>query len=1161
MTNSMSSSLLQKRDKHKHFSGLTGSALSYAVAQSFRAEPQPTVLILPTYRQILALKEELGFFLGDTSGLFTLPPLGVLPYFGLNASADAVAQRLAALTRLFQSREPFLALIPISALMRRVPPASFLNERSDYLVTGEEIDREDLFRRLIAAGYQNVPLVEDPGTFSRRGGIVDLFTPQHELPVRLEFFGDQLESLRFFDPETQRSREALSELVVLPAREVLVNEETCKKASFKFRERANEVQLSKEQREPFLESLRQGLLPASLETYLPLFWEKTTGVFNYFPKASKVLWVEPELSRQHYEELQAEIQHAYQACESVERVVAPQDLYLAWNEISTSLEKIQAIQMRVLPSGGDEVNFAIQGHEDLTALLTHAKLNEQMLQPLLERLHQWAQWGYRVGLIASSHTQLLRLEDLLERHQIPVTKPGEDFTKFTNTSTQSQRQVFLLEGSIEQGFVWPEEHLVLITDQEIFGKKKRRRQVGRRKVEAFSSFEDLSEGDYVVHEDHGLGIYRGLTQLQLDGQAEDFLLLEYLGEDKLYLPVYRLNVVSRYTAQEGSLPRLDKIGATSWEKNKTKVKKALKSIAGELLKLYAERATLPGYAFSPLGELYEEFEATFPFEETPDQLRAIQEVNEDMDQEKAMDRLVCGDVGFGKTEVAMRAAFRAILDGKQVAILVPTTVLALQHERNFRERFQNYPAEIAMLSRFVSSKEQQGVLDKLRQGRLDIVIGTHALLGKQVSFKSLGLLVVDEEQRFGVSQKEKIKQLKQQADVLTLTATPIPRTLNMSLSGIRDLSVITTPPVDRLSIQTMVATYNEALIQEAVHRELSRGGQVYFVHNRVQTIDKMYHRLKQILPDAKIKVGHGQMGERELEDVMLGFINREFNVFLCTAIVESGLDVPSANTMIVNRADTFGLAQLYQLRGRIGRSNARAFAYLLTPGQDLITPKARMRLSVLQRHTDLGSGFKIASHDLEIRGAGNLLGPEQSGHVAALGYDLYMRLLEEAINEVKGQEVSRAPEPELKLGLVAVIPESYVSEMGLRLSLYKRFASVESEEELEHLAEETKDRFGPLPQEVKNLITVMNVKLWAKRCWLRAVTLEPKRVLYSFDPQTPLAIEPLMERIAKEPTRFRWVKNHELAMNFKEGKEEQAVESVLKFLMELSSSSTVSDKK
>lgn len=1154
MTTPQGLSLFKARNQSQRVSGLEGSALAYAVARDFQDRASTTVLVVPTYKQALALQEELSFFLGGAQSLLVFPPLGVLPYFGLNASTDTVAQRVAILARLHQSREPMLVIVPVSALMRRVPPVSFLNEYSDYLVVGEEVDREDLFRRLVAAGYQNMPMVEDPGSFAKRGGIVDLFTPQHDAPVRMEFFGDQLESLRYFDPVSQRSKGHLSELIILPAREVLLNEASRKKAILKFREGANNAGLTKDEREPLLESLRQGLMPASLETYFPLFWQQSTNLLAYLPQDTSMLWIEPELGRQHYEELQNEISQAYQACESVERVVKPEELYFSWQDIAAQLQKETVSQVRTLGDGAEDLHIATQSHADLSAQLTHAVVGEQMLQPLLDRLQQWSQLDYRVVLVASSHAQRLRLEDLLERHNISALHLEGAFHNFLSQDTQSRRQVFLLEGSIAQGFIWPDEKLVLLTDQEIFGRKKRRRQVGRRKTEAFSNFDDLSEGDYVVHEEHGLGVYRGLTHLELAGHAEDFLLLEYLGGDKLYLPIYRLNLVSRYAAQEGSLPRLDKIGGIAWEKNKGKVKKALKSIAGELLKLYAERATLPGYAFSPRGELYEEFEATFPFEETPDQERAIQEVNQDMDQERAMDRLVCGDVGFGKTEVALRAAFRAVLDGKQVAVLVPTTVLALQHERSFLERFQKHPTEIAMLSRFVSAKEQKEVLAKLSTGQIDIVIGTHALLGKQVSFKNLGLLVVDEEQRFGVTQKEKIKQLRQQADVLTLTATPIPRTLNMSLSGIRDLSVITTPPVDRLSIQTMVATYNEALIQEAVRRELSRGGQVYFVHNRVQTIHKVHQRLKELLPEATITVGHGQMSERELEDVMVRFINREFNVFLCTAIVESGLDVPSANTMIINRADTFGLAQLYQLRGRIGRSNQRAFAYLMTPGQDLITPKARTRLSVLQRHTDLGSGFKIASHDLEIRGGGNLLGPEQSGHVAALGYDLYMRLLEEAIQEVKGDSTSRAPEPELKLGLAAVIPEDYVSEMGLRLSLYKRFSSVETEEELENLAAETKDRFGPLPAEVKNLLSVMSVKLWAQRCWVRVITLEPRRVVFSFDPNTPIAIEPLMERIAKEPTRFHWVKNHELAMNIKIDKTSQAVESTLKFLMELAGS-------
>lgn len=1133
------------------FSGLQGSALSYALARVYRQSQRSLLIIMPTHKEALALAEELGFFLGEDKDIHIFPPLGILPYYGLSPNVEAVARRMAFLEQMRHRKEAWIGILSISALMRRLPDPVLWDQHSEYLVVGEEVDREALLKKMIDAGYLNAPLVEDPGTFSRRGGILDLYSPQGPYPVRLEFFGDQLESMRTFDPESQRSLDEIEEVMILPAREVLFSEEYRKRALHRFRERANEKGLASEIREPFLESLKNEMMPPALETYLPLFYPELRDVFAYLPSQFTGVWMEPELGKEHYEEIMTEVGFGYQSCESPEKVISPEDLFLTWGQIEKGLEKTFLWKGRLLQTDSSTHVFKTEGHEDLSVRLRHAPLGEGMLEPLVDRMGQWVERGYKIGLVASSHSQGLRMEDLLVRKGLSVQKSSKGFPEFFHQEQKARRKVFLIEGHLAKGFVWPEEGLALLTDQEIFGEKKRRRPVGRRTAEAFTTFEELGEGDFVVHEEHGLGIYHGLKSLDLDGQKNDFLLLEYLGGDKLYVPVYRLNQVSRYTSAEGQAPRLDRMGSGAWEKSKAKVRRDLKAMANELLKLYAARATLPGYGFSSGGALYEEFEATFPFEETPDQLKAIEEVNEDMDENRPMDRLVCGDVGFGKTEVAMRAAFRAILDNKQVAILVPTTVLALQHERTFRQRFQQYPAVIGALSRFSTPKAQRETLERLKAGKIDIIIGTHALLSKRVQFKDLGLLVIDEEHRFGVSQKEKIKKLRQQADVLTLTATPIPRTLNMSLSGIRDLSVIATPPVDRLAIQTLVANYNEGLIKEAVHRELARGGQVYVVHNRVQTIGKLKRRLAELLPEAKIEMGHGQMSERDLEEVMIRFLNREFNVFLCTTIVESGLDVPSANTMIINRADLMGLAQLYQLRGRIGRSNRRAYAYLLTPSQEIMTRKARSRLSVLQRYTELGSGFKIASHDLEIRGAGNLLGAEQSGHIAAMGYELYMRLLEEAVAEVKGTDFQKAPDPELQLKMAAFIPEEYMPETPMRLTLYKRFASAVDEEELDALGEETRDRFGELPKEVKNLMALMRVKLWAKRAWVSSIRINPRQVVITFDPDSPLEVESLMEMLKKEPDRFRWLKPHELAMGFKEGKQGKAIESLLQFLMRI----------
>jgi transcription-repair coupling factor (superfamily II helicase) len=1139
------------RSSRLSFSGLAGSSLAYVLAELFVRSKAPLALWVPHSKMAQELQEDLSYYLGSEEDILVFPSLGILPYYGLNPNPDAVAERMAFLYALLRRRSPYLAILPISAAMRRLPPRGIFDAYSEYVVSGAELDREGLLKKLVESGYLNVPLVEDKGTFSKRGGILDLFSPQEGKPVRLEFFGDQVESLKAFDPETQRTLHSREDLMTIPAREVVFNEETLSQAAHRFRERANELALAKPERESFLDGLRQRLAPVGLDTFLPLFYEKTETVFGYLPPKIRSVWLEPELCQVHHRELLAEAQAGHAGCETLERVVAPAELFLNWEEIESARDLSEPWEYRELARGNDDFSFQTQTHEELSTLLKHAPIGEGMLSPLIDRLQSWRREGFDVRMISGTHTQFLRTKDLLERFAIPLLEgAGSPRDRILNRAGSSA-SVCLLEGHLSKGFVWPEARLVILTDQDVFGEKQRRRAATAKKAEAFTSFEEIREGDFIVHEDHGLGVYRGLTPLNLEGTLNDFLVVEYLGGDKLYLPVYRLNLVSRYAAHEGFVPRLDRMGGTSWEKSKAKVRKALRAMAGELLKLYAERATQSGYAFSPRGVLYEEFEATFPFEETPDQLKAIDEINRDMDEARPMDRLICGDVGFGKTEVAMRAAFRAILDNKQVAILVPTTVLALQHERNFRTRFQNFPAVIEMHSRFVPPKRQKEILEKLKTGKVDIIVGTHGLLGKEVHWKDLGLLIIDEEHRFGVAQKEKIKQLKKMADVATLTATPIPRTLNMALSGIRDLSVIATPPVDRMAVQTFVASYNEALIREAILRELSRGGQVYFVHNRVQNIQAVYRRLVELIPEAKIQVGHGQMPEKELEQVMIGFLNREFNVFLCTSIIESGLDVPSANTMVINRADGFGLAQLYQLRGRIGRSNQRAYAYLLIPGQEAITPQARARLSVLQRYTELGSGFKIAAHDLEIRGAGNLLGPEQSGHIAAVGYDLYMKLMEEAMLEVKGEEKVEAPDPELQLKLPASIPDAYIPETTMRLTFYKRFAAVQDEEELMALAEEVEDRFGRLPSNLQNLLTVMRVKILARRAWLKLVRLEARRVLFVFDPNAPLDAAHLGRMLAKEPERFRWLKPHELAMGVKEGKEDKDVEAIEAFLANL----------
>jgi transcription-repair coupling factor (superfamily II helicase) len=744
---------------------------------------------------------------------------------------------------------------------------------------------------------------------------------------------------------------------------------------------------------------------------------------------------------------------------------------------------------------------------------------ESPLAGVAARLLEWQREGTRIVVVAPSMPRRDRMQALLAGHGIEVTPSGAPFGRAV---TAPGRGPLALVGDLSRGTRLPADGLVLVTEAELFGEQRQVRR-GRRERPAnfLATLAELKPDDYVVHVDHGIGLYRGLRHMQVADTEGEYLHLEYAGGDRLYLPVDRINVVQRYVSGDAAAPALDKLGGTAWERVKAKTRESLLAMAHELLSVYAAREAHGRPAFADSDALTREFAARFAFEETPDQQRAIDDVLADLGRARPMDRLVCGDVGFGKTEVALRAAWAVVLGGKQVAVLVPTTVLAQQHLETFRARFAGYPVTVDMVSRFRSAAENRETLARLADGRIDVVVGTHRLLQKDVVFQKLGLLVVDEEHRFGVRAKERIRQLRPTVDVLTLTATPIPRTLNMSLSGIRDLSVIETPPVDRLAIRTYVTRHDEVVMRDAVRRELGRGGQVFFVHNRVANIDAVARRLGELVPEAKIAVAHGQMDEGELERTMLGFMHGTSNLLVCSAIIESGLDIPTANTLIVDRADTFGLAQLYQLRGRIGRSHHRAYAYLLIPGEHLITPEAQKRLRVLQELDDLGGGFRLAAHDLEIRGAGNLLGKQQSGHITAVGLELYSHMLEQAVRELRGEPSAAEVEPEIQLGIPAFIPETYVADVSQRLVVYKRLAGIRGIPDLEAIAAELHDRYGPVPPLVDTLMRLMELRRWLKDLRVQRARRRGDAVVLEFDPSTPLTTERLVAVVEKERRRLR----------------------------------------
>jgi transcription-repair coupling factor (superfamily II helicase) len=773
---------------------------------------------------------------------------------------------------------------------------------------------------------------------------------------------------------------------------------------------------------------------------------------------------------------------------------------------------------------------------------------EPSLKPLVERLEEWRQ--ERVFFVVPTPSDATRLQELLAHYEAAAIRREPPFPLLLSDARPCRD---IVVGNLTQGFRLPEEHLVLVTADEIFGTKRSQHPSPQRSHPShfITSLSELKQDDYVVHLDHGIGLYRGLKFLRVAGAEGEFLHLEYEAGDRLYLPVDRINLVQKYIGGDGAGPQLDRLGGSSWEKVKAKTRKSILAMAQELIEIYAAREVHEGHAFPPPDRLCREFEASFEFEETPGQERAIEETLQDMQKKKPMDRLICGDVGYGKTEVALRAALLAVMDGKQVAVLAPTTVLVQQHLQTFRRRFRSYPVRVEMLSRFLTSKENQRVLNDLAKGLVDIVIGTHRLLQKDVQFKNLGLAVIDEEHRFGVAQKERLKKLRHLVDVMSLTATPIPRTLHMSLVGIRDMSIIETPPLDRLAIRTYITRYDEGLIRDAVLREIGRGGQVFFLHNRVETISRMAEKLADLVPEAKIAVAHGQMRPRELEKVMLDFLENRTQLLVCSAIIESGLDFTNANTIIINRADKFGLAQLYQLRGRVGRSHRRAYAYLLIPGEKIITRDAERRLKALQELDELGGGFKLALRDLEIRGAGNLLGREQSGHIAEVGFELYAQMMEQAVRELKGEAIQPQVEPEIRLGIPAYIPTDYIPDTNQRLFFYKRLASLDDAQELEAIKEEIRDRYGPFSPVVENLFRVMDLRHMLKDYLVEQISYHEGTLSLLFHPQSPVKVERLLELMGRDKGRLRLSPEGRLSFNPKSQSWEEIIPEAIQLLQTL----------
>ncbi len=1150
--------------------GLPGSAPALITAELLRAGLNGALVITDSQGSAEEFCRELAFFSAAGQQPLLFPAWDAAPFTASSPHPDISGARLDTLFRL-QNGQAGITVMPVAAALQRVLPRATLNDSSCYLVAGEEFERDQLLAKLVRMGYANVPLVEDRGTFAVRGGILDIFPPNLPTPVRIEFFGDLAETMRAFDPLTQRSLQPVEELVLLPSRELLLTEEILTDLAPRLKQRCDDLDIPANKRRLILEDLQNAVYFQGVDFLQPLLHPGLETIFDYAPDLPLIL-LDPEAIRHSCQAFSQEVAVGAAKAAAAGTAHSPaEQLFLSEAELEAQMAGRSRIELAgiALETAEEAVSVSIpcQNNSDLRVHVS--KESSHALAPLADRLREWLQGGQKVLLTCHQPAQAERLKQLLEPYQIrcsisegtfsemfPPPQPSPAGGGSSNVPPPSGGRsgggITLLLGEISRGFRIPSAGLVLIAEEELFGKRVRRRGVSEvRKKQILSSLAELKPGDHMVHIDHGIGLYRGLQHISVGGVGGDFLLLEYSGSDKLYLPVDRLGLVQRYVGPEGSQPALDKLGGTSWEKSKGKARKNIEELAGELLEIYAKRQICEGFAFSPPDEMYREFEASFAWEETPDQLSAIQDVLADMQHSRPMDRLVCGDVGYGKTEVALRGAFKAALDGKQVGILVPTTILAQQHYETFHERLKEYPVTVEVISRFRTPKEQKEILERLKKGTIDIIIGTHRLLQKDVLFKDLGLLIIDEEQRFGVKDKERLKAFRAVVDIMTLTATPIPRTLYMSMMGIRDLSIIDTPPVDRLAVKTFVARFSEELIREAVLREIRRGGQIFFVHNRVQTIAKRAELLAQLVPEAKIAVGHGQMGEHELEKVMLGFMHGETNLLLCTTIIESGLDIPNANTLIIDHADKFGLSQLYQLRGRVGRSSQRGYAYLLIPGEGAISSDARERLRILQDISELGAGFRIATHDMEIRGAGDMLGNRQSGTVTEIGLELYNQMLEETICRMRGEEMIERVEPEINLKVPAFIPEAYVKDAGQRLVIYKKLTQAESEEDVLDVQNEICDRFGKYPLATSYLFEIMKLRVMLKKLLVRQIDISGKTVVISFHPRTPASPDTIIGMMRSEPKNYQFTPDYKLVCTLKGTSFEDILETAGRVLKKL----------
>lgn len=1123
--------LYESENNVLHISGLWGSVRAYVGYQCLRNYPGFVLFCTPTQSEADRFYSDLLFFTDSDffengaakpaerppsrssyhdnvkevssryhEQIVLLPAWEILPLETMSPYSAIMNQRIHSLVSLVQGSLKGM-VTTVDALMKKTLPVQNLLDNSLHIELSGELDRDKCVDHLHNIGYNRVDIVEDIGDFAVRGGVIDIFVPSYANPVRIELIGDEVESIREFEIDSQRSLSQVLEVSVLPVREIIYSKDVIEAALT----RLQQIHISLSQRLPALDILRDKIERRvffnGIEWYQPLMYRELESVFSLLPEKTLIVVLDESHVQQKIHDHETRIHGQFKHYQANQYPFFPQSsFYLSENDLIGAMKNHPRIIQTLFAR--DDDHEVVTEHIDLRPQsIPHFR---GKIEGLFKFLGPYFDSDSSITILARNEVERKILLDA-----ITDAESDEEETLLPKVIRSPLR---ILSGNLSQGFLIPEFQEIIISGQEIFFEKVKQRKSRRyRGEELISSFRDLKIGDYVVHIDNGIGRYIGTEEIAVSDIMRDFLIIEYADNDKLFLPMERINMIQRYSSADNAVKiTLDKLGSSRWEKVKAKVKKSIQQFAHELLELYAAREVLSGFRAMPDDHLQQEFDASFPFEETDDQLQAINDVKEDMEQEAPMDRLVCGDVGFGKTEVALRAAFKAVLNNMQVAVIAPTTILAQQHFLTFKERFEPFPVRVEVISRFRTPKEQKEIINDLAEGKVDILIGTHRVLQKDVAFKNLGFIVIDEEHRFGVTHKERLKQLRKKADVLTLTATPIPRTLHMSISGLRDMSIINTPPENRLPILTEVVKFNSQTIRDAITREVHRGGQVYFVHNRVRTIYSLVTYLQRILPGISFGVAHGQMKERELKDVMDRFLAKDYDVLVSTTIIESGIDIPSVNTMLINRADKLGLAQLYQLRGRVGRSHRRAYCYLLIPSPRLLTKIAQKRLQVIQELTDLGSGFRIAAHDLEIRGAGNLLGAQQHGHVTAIGFDLYCSMLEQTVRELKGEKQQLNIDTQVTVPLEAFIPKTFVPDTNQRLMLYRKLASIKDQIQLNEFEDEMRDRFGTLPIVVQRLLKLKGFTLECNVLGIEKLEISPRTCIISFSSQIEYDIDELL---------------------------------------------------